>query len=90
MGTALIKLKIMPLGIDTNLEEIKSNAKEKIKEIKGEITKFEEVPVAFGLKSLIAYIRIDEKQDTNIIEEAIQQIDGVSSIDIIDYRKAVE
>jgi len=87
MGIALIKLKIMPESPDTDLESIKTAGEEKIKTLEGQITKYEEQPIAFGLKALIAFIRIDEKTDTQKVEDVFKDIPNISSLDIIDYRR---
>ncbi len=90
MGTALIKLKIMPENLDTDLESIKQAGKIEIEKIGGEVTKYEEQPIAFGLNALIAFTRLDESKQGDIIEEAFKSIPGVSSVDVIDYRRAIE
>ena len=80
----------MPESLDIELEDLKTNVTAKITGVGGEITKFEEEPIAFGLKALIAYIRLDEKKDTSVVENVMREVEGVSSSDIIDYRRAVE
>jgi elongation factor 1-beta len=90
MGVALIKLKVMPESLDIELEDLKIAVKEKITSVGGEVTKFEEEPIAFGLKALITFVRLDEKKDTSLVENALKDVSGVSSSDIIDYRRAVE
>jgi elongation factor 1-beta len=90
MGVALIKLKIMPESLDIELEELKEKVTAKITEVGGEVTKYEEEPIAFGLKALITFIRLPESKDTSVVEEAMKNVEGVSSSDIIDYRRAVE
>ncbi len=89
MAEVAIKIKVMPSGVDTDLNAIKSQADSKIEEHKGKITSFEEQPVAFGLKALIATISWSEEKDQQIIEDIFQNIEGVSSTDIIDYRRAI-
>ena len=89
MGIALIKLKIMPTSPDVDFEKLKSLTKEKISAAGGEITKFEEEPIAFGLKALITFIRIDEHIDTIKIEDALKGAENVSSSEIIDYRREI-
>ena len=90
MGTALIKLKIMPESPDTDLNSIKTKAVKAIEEIKGSLTNSEEQEIAFGLKALIVYVRIDENIETGLVEDSLRNIQGVSSLDIIDYRRALE
>ncbi len=90
MGVALIKLKIMPESLDVEFEALKEKVTAKITAVGGEVTKFEEEPIAFGLKALIAYIRLSEDKDTSLVENALKDVEGISSSDIIDYRRAVE
>lgn len=90
MGVALIKLKIMPMGLDVNLEDLRKIVVERIESVDGKVTNFEEQPVAFGLKALIAFIRLDESKDTSLVENALEGVEEVSSSDIIDFRRAVE
>jgi len=91
MATAAIKVKIMPEGIDTDLEHLKKEIKRRVE---SEIPKalshsFEEQPIAFGLKALIALIVWPEEKETSLLEDLIKSISGVSQVDIIDYRRVV-
>lgn len=88
MGTALVKLKIMPTSPDVNLEEIKQNSKEIIEKNKGEKTSFNEEPVAFGLKAVIASFSIDESNELEPIEESLKKIENVNSVQVADMRRA--
>jgi len=88
MGTALIKIKIMPASVETNLEEIKEKAKIAIESNKGKRPNFEEEPIAFGLKAVIAGFEIDEGDELNPIEEALRKIENVNSAEVIDMRRA--
>lgn len=90
MGTALIQFKIMPESPDVDLESAKTKITEAVTEKGGEVTKIEEQPIAFGLKALITFIRLDESKSQDDVESALKDVDGISSIDIIDYRRAVE
>jgi len=89
MGIALIKLKIMPTSPDADLKALRQITTEKISAVEGEVTKFEEEPIAFGLKALITFIRIDENKDTSLIENALKDVENVSSSEIIDYRREI-
>ncbi len=89
MGTAAIKIKIMPVSPDTDLEAIKNSTKEKIEEQKGALNSCEEEPIAFGLKALITTFAWPEEKGTDLIENMIQEIKGVSSVEILDYRRAI-
>lgn len=87
MGIAILKIKIMPEQ-GSNLEDLKAKIKEKIEKVNGEVNAIEEQEVAFGLKSLIVTIAWPEEQGTEKAEEAVSNIKSVSSLDIIDYRRA--
>lgn len=88
MGTALIKIKIMPESLETSLSEIENKAKKIIeKESKGE-AKFEQEPIAFGLKALIAQFALDESKQIDPIQNEIKKIKGVNSAEISDFRRA--
>ena len=86
-GIAGIKIKIMPLSPDVDLGEIANNAKKIVKEKGGKNREYEEEPVAFGLKAIIAFFEWPEEQELEEIEEAFKKIENVNSIQIIDMRK---
>jgi len=88
MGTALIKIKIMPASPETNLGEIKNKAEAIIVGNKGESCQFEEQPIAFGLKAVIAGFALDEKYELGPIEEGLKKIENVNSVEVIDMRRA--
>lgn len=88
MGTALITIKLMPSSPEVNLDEIKENAKKVIEEGKGEKTRFEEVPIAFGLKAVNAYFDLDEEDELEPIEESLKGIENVNSAEVTDMRRA--
>ena len=89
MGIALIKIKIMPSSPDVNLEDIKKKAKIIIEKNKGKRVSFEEQPIAFGLKAIIISFEQDEKEgELDPIENALNKIKDVSSVQIIDMRRA--
>ena len=92
MATAALKIKIMPESPETDLDKIKEQVKQKIESEKGVLnptTPFEEEPIAFGLKALIVTFAWPEEQNTDIAENSLKNIEGVSSVDIIDYRRAL-
>lgn len=89
MGIALYKIKLMPEDTSINLTKMQEYAKEAVESLGGKATDFEQQEIAFGLKSLIVGVRISEDIDGIKIEEALRNIDGVSSLDIIDYRRAI-
>lgn len=88
MGTALIKLKIMPESPSEDLENIKVESKKIIEEKQGQKTAFEEKPIAFGLKSVIASFSLDEEHDLEEIQKALGEISGIKSVEVEDMRRA--
>ena len=88
MGTVLIKVKLMPSSPEANLEEIKEKAKAVVEEAKGEKVRFEEEPIAFGLKALIAFFALDESHDVEPIENKLKELENINSAEIIDVRRA--
>lgn len=88
MGTAIVKMKIMPNSVETNLKEIEEKAKKIVKKMAGTDAKIEEEPIAFGLKAIILQFPIDESKSIDDVEAKIKALPNVSSIDIIDFRRA--
>jgi translation elongation factor aEF-1 beta len=91
MATAAIKIKLMPESVETDLEKIKKESKEKLESQieKALLHSFEEQPIAFGLKALIALVVWPEEKETSLLEDLFKSIEGISQVDIIDYRRAV-
>jgi elongation factor 1-beta len=89
MGTALIKYKIMPEGIPENFDNLKNKLKETVENFKGQVNQIEEEPIAFGLKAIILTISMDESNETTPLEEALKNLEDISSLDVIDYRRAL-
>lgn len=90
MAQVVITLKIMPDSPDVNLEDIKAEAKELISEFGGEVGREEIEPVAFGLKALKLFFVMNESLgSTESLEETINKIDGVQSVEVTDVRRAV-
>lgn len=88
MGTALITLKIMPESPDSDLEEIKSSSKAIIEKGQGKLENTKEEPIAFGLKAIIISFALDESLELESIEEELKKIQSVSSVQVIDMRRA--
>jgi len=88
MGVVALKIKIMPESPGVDLEKLKKEVEEKLKEIGAiRIESSEEQPIAFGLKALIITLAWPEDSDTGAVENI--EIPGTSSIQIIDYRRAI-
>ena len=88
MGTALITLKLMPSSPEVNLEEIKEKVKPLIEKGLGKNPRFEEEPIAFGLKAIKVFFELDETIELEPIEESLGKIENVNSVQVIDMRRA--
>ncbi len=89
MGTIGIKIKIMLESPSTDLESIKQNAQKEIESQEGKVNAYEEEPIAFGLKALIATVSMPETKDQEFLVEIFKKQPGVSSVDVIDYRRLI-
>ncbi len=90
IGTALFKIKLMPESPSIDLEKMKTDAKTSIESYGGKTTNFEIEDIAFGLKAIIISVRLTEDKSGEIMEANLAKIEGVSSVSVIDYRRAVE
>jgi len=88
MGTALVKLKIMPESPGVDLEALKQKITESIKADVDSDIKFEEEPIAFGLTALITQFAIDESKQIDPIQEKVTSIENIKSAEVADFRRA--
>ncbi len=89
MATALLKIKIMPESLDVNLEELKHSIENSLKAAGAiKIEQIEEQEIAFGLKALIVTLAWPEEKEVEQAEKCLKELAGVSSLDVIDYRRA--
>jgi len=88
MGIAAVKIKIMPTSPEGDLERIKEDAKDLIEDLGGKNCTFEEEPIAFGLKAIIALFAWPEEKELEELENCLREIEEVNSIQVIDMRRA--
>ena len=88
MGTALLRIKLMPTSPEVNFEEIKEKAQTIVEKNKGRNCSFEEEPIAFGLKALIVSFDINEEQELDPVEEGLRNLENINSAQVIDMRRA--
>jgi elongation factor 1-beta len=89
MGMSAVQFKLMPEGVDIDLKEIAKNAEIKIKSLGGIFSGSEEQPIAFGLKALIVSFAFPESKEVDEVGNTLEKISGVSSVEMIDYRRAI-
>ncbi len=89
MGIAAVKIRIMPTSPEVDLERLKKTAKIIIERMGGKNCKFEEEPIAFGLKAIIAFFAWPEELELDSLEGFLNKIEEVSSLQVIDMRRAL-
>jgi translation elongation factor aEF-1 beta len=90
IGTALFKIKLMPEDTSIDLVQMQVDIVKAIEITGGKSTGFEIEEIAFGLKAVIASVRLTEDKSGEVLEANLAQIPGVSSVKVIDYRRAIE
>ncbi len=90
MVDVIITFKIMPSGVDIDMNKLKTNVGKEILGFKGRIVREEIEPVAFGIKALkITFAYEENRGGTDSLEARIIKIKGVESVDVIDVRRAI-
>ena len=89
MGDISVKIKLMPSSVETNLEEIKEKSKKILEEKGGKNVRFEEEPIAFGLKAIIVFFIWSEEKELESIEKNLEKIENVNSLQVLDIRKTI-
>lgn len=83
MGKISCVYKVMPEDAETDLEQIKEDIKELI-----EVEDIGEENVAFGLKAVkVSTITTDEEGGTDAVEEKLEDLTGVQSIELEHFDK---
>ena len=91
MVNAIATIKIMPESPDVDLKHIEKEALKIIQHFAGKgDTRVEVIPVAFGLNSVNITFIMDEKLGSpDSIEDKLQAIKGVNSVETTDVRRAI-
>lgn len=88
MGIVALQMRVMPESLDVNLEEIKTKVEKVLTEEGAKNVSFEEQPIAFGLKALLVKAAWPEEKDTDLAENKVKEIEGISSVEITGYTRA--
>ncbi|VVB85773.1 Elongation factor 1-beta [uncultured archaeon] len=82
MGEVAAKIKVMPSGMDVDLNKLKDSLK-KVIPAGARLHGFSEEPVAFGLKALMVVVKVgDIEGGTEKVEEAFSKVKGVESVSV--------
>lgn len=90
MARVLMIVKVMPESPTSDLAVIKRQGEQKLVEHGAMSVSVEEKPLAFGLKSLHFKFAWPEEKGSELVEELLASVNEVSSVDIEDYRRAIE
>jgi len=83
MGKISCVYKVMPEDAETDLEQIKEDIKGLI-----DVEDIGEEEVAFGLKAVkVSTITTDEEGGTDAVEEKLEDLEGVQSIELEHFDK---
>ena len=82
MGSVLVTLKVMPDGLESNLDDIS----EALKNLGiGKFNSIEKEPIAFGLMALKpSYVVEDVGGVSDMLEEKVREITGVKTAEVVD------
>ena len=85
MGEVMVTFKLMPTGVDVDLDAMEAQAKDSIK-----ADRISREPIAFGLVAL-KVIKIIPEQDglMNELETRLKAIEGVSEVEVLEVTKTI-
>ena len=85
-----LTVKIMPESPEVDFKQVRSKASEVAKKFNAQLLDKDEIePVAFGLKSLKITFFMDESLGSEDITNELSTLEGVSSAEVCDMRRAV-
>jgi elongation factor 1-beta len=88
VGTVALKMKVRPSGLDIDLDSLQSDVSKSMEGLGAKNITIIQEPIAFGLKALVISCAWSEAQSVDLAENAINAIEGVSSCEVTDYRRA--
>jgi len=85
VGSVIVTFKIMPEGVETDLDSLE-------KDIKKEINpqRMERIPIAFGLNAIQIIKLVDEKEgEMDRVTDKIKSIKGVREVEVVGLTRSL-
>jgi translation elongation factor aEF-1 beta len=85
VGSVIVTFKIMPEGVETDLDSLEKNIKKEINP-----QRIERVPVAFGLNAIQIIKLVDEIEgELDRVTDKIKSIKGVREVEVVDLTRSL-
>jgi len=82
MGELLVRVRVLPSGIEVPLSSLLENIKESLKS--SLVQRSWEEPIAFGLNALVLDVRVkDAEGSVDELERQLSSIEGVGSVTVL-------
>ena len=90
MASVIVTFKVVMESPEVDIESVKDKAISTIEEYGCDVGKIEIEEVAYGIKAIKLIFIMDEKKgSTDALEEKVKELEGVSSLEVTDVRRAV-
>ncbi len=84
MGEVLIKYRVMPDGVEVDLDALKTRLGAAMPDF-AKLQSCDAVPFAFGMKALVTTIVVqDEEGNSDKLEEIVHNVDGVQGVELVE------
>lgn len=90
MASIIITFKVVLESPEVDADDAKGRIVNAIEEHNCDVGKIDIEEVAYGIKAVrVMFIADENKGGTDVLEEKIKELEGVSSLEVVDVRRAV-
>ncbi len=82
MGKVGIKIRVMPSGVDVNIEDLKEKVTKALPDY-AQLVKADITPIAFGLKAISLQIIMPDQSPDELLEK-IKNVENVENVEVED------